>query len=716
MKKIASLMQQHNDNGCIRRLRFPTLLMVFVTCALLLCSTAFAATAHSVDDAINWCYSQIGVSIDTDGFPYDQPYQCVDLIKAYYQYLGVSPVSGNGEDYAWNALPSGWTRVQGGTPQRGDILVYSESSSNIYGHVAIFESTYSTFHQNMDGKFYVDRFSYAYNGISNPYWGYIRPDFISNGQLDLNGLLDGENAGSLSDYGTCDVYINGSMVADDVNDYCVSWPVGTTYSITDIKAKDGFEYTGINSGSLSGTVTTAGVNVQLAFLSYGTLAVTGKLDGLSDTTIEGFGTFDVYINGVLSSSAVSAYNQKWPQGTTYEIKNIQTSDGKYYNGVISGILSGTLAKGTMIVEMSFATIIEADAAWHEADTLPGYLDLSTVEIQYNNHYKKTSTDSPGAEWTQVASSDVTTYVNSGNVYESDFALTTSDTRVHVGTYYYHYCYSGCSDVEHYNDGVHTVYHNAGDINQFYTDWEGADSTDSRYTAYRIKWVYGEWANGYAYCSLGSPAVYYRRYQYQDRVVITNYDWQMESGWTTELDDTADFVTYRFRLKNYEVTFDANGGENAPEPQTKFCTMDLTLPETVPTRSLYQFAGWNTQADGSGTAYAAADLYTEDANVTLYAQWIPLTKVLLPSDLVHIGNNAFEGIGAVIIEIQNGCESIGAEAFLNCKNLERLYIPASVTDISFDAFDGCDKVTICAPEGSKALLLAARLNLSYEVIE
>lgn len=36
---------------------------------------------------------------------------------------------------------------------------------------------------------------------------------------------------------------------------------------------------------------------------------------------------------------------------------------------------------------------------------------------------------------------------------------------------------------------------------------------------------------------------------------------------------------------------------------------------------YEFAGWNTAADGSGTAYAPGDPYTlTDADDVLYVQW------------------------------------------------------------------------------------------------
>ena len=46
-----------------------------------------------------------------------------------------------------------------------------------------------------------------------------------------------------------------------------------------------------------------------------------------------------------------------------------------------------------------------------------------------------------------------------------------------------------------------------------------------------------------------------------------------------------------------------------------------IPSTVPTRNGYTFKSWNTQANGSGTNYAAGARYTNSAQIdTLYAQW------------------------------------------------------------------------------------------------
>ena len=112
---------------------------------------------------------------------------------------------------------------------------------------------------------------------------------------------------------------------------------------------------------------------------------------------------------------------------------------------------------------------------------------------------------------------------------------------------------------------------------------------------------------------------------------------------------------------YTVSYDPNGGKDAPASQQKTQNIPLTLSNTHPTRdkanagtysvrldpndggqsisvlraartTTYSFKGWNTAADGSGTDYAPGASYTADADVTLYAQWESTTKtapVMLP---------------------------------------------------------------------------------------
>lgn len=87
--------------------------------------------------------------------------------------------------------------------------------------------------------------------------------------LDVNGMLDGREDGGLGDYGTCDVYINGELKADDCNDFYSAngtWEQGSTYEIRDIKATKCHKYEGVHSGSLSGTLN-ANTSVFLKFVT-----------------------------------------------------------------------------------------------------------------------------------------------------------------------------------------------------------------------------------------------------------------------------------------------------------------------------------------------------------------------------------------------------------------------------------------------------------------
>lgn len=93
--------------------------------------------------------------------------------------------------------------------------------------------------------------------------------------LDLNGVYDGINTGSLMDYATADVYINGNLEGNDINDYYFMLPKGTRYEIKDIKVNSGYTYDGLSSGKLSGTISET-VRVNLEFSKAHTHSFVGK--------------------------------------------------------------------------------------------------------------------------------------------------------------------------------------------------------------------------------------------------------------------------------------------------------------------------------------------------------------------------------------------------------------------------------------------------------
>ncbi|UKK57967.1 InlB B-repeat-containing protein [Prevotella communis] len=82
--------------------------------------------------------------------------------------------------------------------------------------------------------------------------------------------------------------------------------------------------------------------------------------------------------------------------------------------------------------------------------------------------------------------------------------------------------------------------------------------------------------------------------------------------------------------SYTVHFNANGGTGTMADQTLTLGGENPLSPCTFTRIGFDFAGWNTKADGSGTSYADGEKVTDIAaagqTITLYAKW---TKIDVP---------------------------------------------------------------------------------------
>ena len=81
---------------------------------------------------------------------------------------------------------------------------------------------------------------------------------------------------------------------------------------------------------------------------------------------------------------------------------------------------------------------------------------------------------------------------------------------------------------------------------------------------------------------------------------------------------------------YTISYNANGGSNAPGDQNKIENKSISLSSSKPTRTGYTFVNWNTKKDGSGTTYKAGASYKDNADLTLYAQW-RINKVYIKLD-------------------------------------------------------------------------------------
>ena len=111
-----------------------------------------------------------------------------------------------------------------------------------------------------------------------------------------------------------------------------------------------------------------------------------------------------------------------------------------------------------------------------------------------------------------------------------------------------------------------------------------------------------------------------------------------NGWTgTDLTETTQTVTITlgstgdrsytalWTPNTYTVHFDANNGEGTMNDMSFTYDQTQNLTANTFTRENYNFSGWNTSANGSGTSYtdgqSVSNLTTEsNGTVTLYAQW------------------------------------------------------------------------------------------------
>lgn len=89
-----------------------------------------------------------------------------------------------------------------------------------------------------------------------------------------------------------------------------------------------------------------------------------------------------------------------------------------------------------------------------------------------------------------------------------------------------------------------------------------------------------------------------------------------------------------------ITFDANGGENAPKPITGAPGTTVLLPLSEPTNMGWTFLGWGTDPMDPGYLYLPGTAYLLEKNCILYAYW-----VTNPVDYASLTYDANGGINA-----------------------------------------------------------------------
>ena len=304
------------------------------------------------------------------------------------------------------------------------------------------------------------------------------------------------------------------------------------------------------------------------------------VDGESRDNLTGVGAFDIYINGSLDASNVSVYPGSWPSGTEYEIKNIRGFGYQYVPAPASGI-KGQIGNSDAYISVIFTTI-------------PQYSDAATTRTDFNNGYHQYERYDYHLTWTEAK-----TFCESKGGH---LATITSEQEQAVVEDLLSACpfglyYLGGTDMNQSGNwswitGETFTYENwdkaypepSKDLGEYYNAIIGIDNPPNK--------SFGEWIDIPDDESNG----FYSK---------------INSGFICE---------YEQEQKSYTVSYNANGGTDAPSSQIKYEGQSILLSDEWPSREGYRFDGWALSDSATEPDYYPYGVFNIDANTTLYAVW------------------------------------------------------------------------------------------------
>ncbi|HJI46164.1 MAG TPA: RICIN domain-containing protein [Oscillospiraceae bacterium] len=578
-----------------------------------------SAANHTADEAISWLWTVNGKSLDYDG-AYGA--QCVDLIAYYYAYLGVTTPGGNANKYSTNALPSGWQRFKGGTPQKGDILVYAGGSGN--GHVAIYESETVTWHQNWSGH-YVQRLTgKSYKSLKardgSPYWGCIRPNF--------NTIVD--------------------TSAPTISNPYVSNVSGTQFTINCTLSDDvGISRVWLNIYGPSGS---DGFSVAASNGSFSYTIQTDKYGGS--------GWYSVHLYAFDTSEKQTRYAFEGIHATSYA--NLGDDFYAYIIKMNSWKHLENSKTGNVQIAANGNDSNDPRQIWH-------FIRQSDNSYKISNEYNNECMDA--CNWGTEKGTNVGTMVDSG-VTAQRWYIIQSGEGYKIKTSYTDLCLdcSDNSDDPGTNVQLYTNYDTSAQLFSIYHltkdgviySKPSAPSSTNVSVSVNCKNVTASWS------SVPTNGLYDKReydirvYDGNNTIILEKYN--VKSGYSFTLSEKgkyrisvavvnakyanyfnmtySDWFTISEPLKTYAVSYNVNGGTGSIASQTKTHNTNLTLTTNKPTGKSFTvtynanggtvstssktvaqtFTNWNTAANGNGTTYNAGATYSANASVTLYAQY------------------------------------------------------------------------------------------------
>ena len=221
---------------------------------------------------------------------------------------------------------------------------------------------------------------------------------------------------------------------------------------------------------------------------------------------------------------------------------------------------------------------------------------------------------PGTVWGSVVSGS-----NSGRKGKIGISVevtekTETNVKFHVEVWFWT-IYS-CSD------GSNTLKYNAGDSVTSASDVVVSNKSISHKNDYGTGWSTDNQTKLYSYTS---DIGYDRWHTNRTIKFYASFSGIAMLNGTMYANNSVTIV----KKASYTVTYNANGGSNAPSSQTKWYGEELKLSSTKPTRTGYIFKGWATSSTATSAKYPVGGSYTYTTNesVTLYAVWEAITYTI-----------------------------------------------------------------------------------------
>lgn len=382
-----------------------------------------AYVAHTQNEAVAWANSKIGTFVDYDGAYGAQCVDMIYFYYKYLGVSPVGGnainYATNALPSGWQRI----VYYNGFVAQPGDIAVFKYGTYGHVGIVTSANSSSMTLvhnrNQNGNGTEYARSDSYSYTSMN--FYCVIRPDFaktsisytsitpdtyyiknvatgtylsVSEGKdVNMNTVnlwtstgnemkmvvLNAPTGYKIRPYVCASrlvnpnaVYVshgNNVNIYNDVNDSSQWWQfekVGNYYVIHNVQNPSCVLDAPNGATSIAYVRNYTGADSQKWVLEPVNITYMVDVNGYIDYTTfmgttSGYGTFDVYINNKLVADDVTDYCEYHPQGTTYQIKDIKTVEGKCYHGITEGSASGTVGTEKVKIALAFASSHRWDA-------------------------------------------------------------------------------------------------------------------------------------------------------------------------------------------------------------------------------------------------------------------------------------------------------------------------------------------------------------------